>query len=149
MNTGTDWERNRGIVMKVRCWGLWFGISIPLLCIMLDQPAAVLHLCLCVYILTNTHSQVTETADGLHPAEMKQLVSLKMHASPIISVVFMRARQIQWLSMKLTSSLHAYAYICVCVCAYILYVCIYVYIYTVSSTNIGTLDKYEQRQLWK
>ncbi len=31
-----------------------------------------------------------------------------------------------------------YIYICVCVC-----VC------TVSSTNIGTLDKYEQRQLWK
>ncbi len=25
----------------------------------------------------------------------------------------------------------------------------YIYIYTVSSTNIGTLDKYEQRQLWK
>ncbi len=23
------------------------------------------------------------------------------------------------------------------------------HIYTVSSTNIGTLDKYEQRQLWK
>ncbi len=24
-----------------------------------------------------------------------------------------------------------------------------IYIYTVSSTNIGTLGKYEQRQLWK
>ncbi len=28
-----------------------------------------------------------------------------------------------------------------------IYIYIYIYIYTVPSTNIGTLDKYEQRQL--
>ncbi len=30
-----------------------------------------------------------------------------------------------------------------------IYCCYYYYYYTVSSTNIGTLGKYEQRQLWK
>ncbi len=29
----------------------------------------------------------------------------------------------------------------------VLYIYIYIYIYTVPSTNIGTLDKYEQRRL--
>ncbi len=32
---------------------------------------------------------------------------------------------------------------------YTVYIYIYIYIYTVPSINIGTLDKYEQRRLWK